>query len=30
MAGVVETGFFIGMATRAVVAFETGVKEFSR
>lgn len=28
--GVVETGFFIGMATRAVVAFETEVKEFSR
>lgn len=27
--GVVETGFFIGMATRAVVAFEDGIKEFS-
>lgn len=30
IAGVVETGFFIGMATRAVVAFETEIKEFSR
>jgi ribose 5-phosphate isomerase A len=30
LAGVVETGFFIGMATRAVVAFETEIKEFSR
>ena len=28
--GVVETGFCLGMATRAVVAFETGIKEFSR
>jgi ribose 5-phosphate isomerase A len=28
--GVVETGFFIRMATRAVVAFEREVKEFSR
>lgn len=30
LAGVVETGFFIGMATRAIVAFESEVKEFSR
>ena len=30
LAGVVETGFFIGMATRAVVAFETEIREFSR
>jgi ribose 5-phosphate isomerase A len=30
IAGVVETGFFIGMATRAIVAFETEVKEFTR
>ncbi len=30
LAGVVETGFFIGMATRAVVAFESEIKEFSR
>ena len=30
LAGVVETGFFIGMATRAVVAFESEVKEFTR
>ena len=30
LAGVVETGFFIGMATRAVVAFETEIKEFTR
>ncbi len=30
LAGVVETGFFIGMAKRAIVAFETEVKEFSR
>jgi ribose 5-phosphate isomerase A len=30
IAGVVETGFFIGMATRALVAFETEVKEFTR
>jgi ribose 5-phosphate isomerase A len=30
IAGVVETGFFIGMATRAVVAFESEIKEFSR
>ena len=29
VAGVVETGFFIGMATRAVVAFETEIKEFN-
>ena len=29
LAGVVETGFFIGMATRAIVAFESEVKEFS-
>jgi ribose 5-phosphate isomerase A len=28
--GVVETGFFIGLATRAVVAFETEIREFSR
>lgn len=28
--GVVETGFFLGMATRAVVAFENEVKEFTR
>jgi ribose 5-phosphate isomerase A len=28
--GVVETGFFIGMATRGIIAFETGVKEFNR
>jgi ribose 5-phosphate isomerase A len=28
--GVVETGFFIGMATRAIVAFESEVKEFKR
>ncbi len=30
LAGVVETGFFIGMATRAIVAFETEVKELIR
>lgn len=30
IAGVVETGFFINLAARAVVAFETEVKEFSR
>ena len=30
LAGVVETGFFIGMATRAIVAFEREVKEFNR
>ena len=30
LAGVVETGFFIGMATRAVVAFETEIKEYKR
>ncbi|HEY8563778.1 MAG TPA: ribose 5-phosphate isomerase A [Pyrinomonadaceae bacterium] len=30
LAGVVETGFFIGMVTRAVVAFETEVEEFTR
>jgi ribose 5-phosphate isomerase A len=30
IAGVVETGFFIGLATRAIVAFETEIKEFSR
>jgi ribose 5-phosphate isomerase A len=30
LAGVVETGFFIGMATRAVVAFETEIREFTR
>jgi ribose 5-phosphate isomerase A len=30
LAGVVETGFFIGMATRAIVAFESEVKEFRR
>ena len=30
LAGVVETGFFIGMATRAVVAFETEVMELTR
>jgi ribose 5-phosphate isomerase A len=30
LAGVVETGFFIGMAIRAVVAFESEVKEFRR
>ncbi len=30
LAGVVETGFFIGMATRAVVAFDGEVREFSR
>jgi ribose 5-phosphate isomerase A len=30
IAGVVETGFFIGMATRAVVAFETEIKELTR
>jgi len=30
LAGVVETGFFIGMATRAIVAFESEVKEFNR
>jgi ribose 5-phosphate isomerase A len=30
IAGVVETGFFIGMATRAVVAFDTEIKEFGR
>jgi ribose 5-phosphate isomerase A len=28
--GVVETGFFIGMATRAVIAFEMEIKEFTR
>jgi ribose 5-phosphate isomerase A len=28
--GVVETGFFLGMAARAVVAFENEVKEFTR
>jgi ribose 5-phosphate isomerase A len=28
--GVVETGFFIGMATRVIVAFETEIKEFKR
>jgi ribose 5-phosphate isomerase A len=30
IAGVVETGFFIGMAARAIVAFETEIKEFTR
>ena len=30
IAGVVETGFFIGMAARAIVAFESEVKEFTR
>jgi len=30
LAGVVETGFFIGMAARAIVAFESEVKEFTR
>ncbi|MGI8786669.1 MAG: ribose 5-phosphate isomerase A [Pyrinomonadaceae bacterium] len=30
LTGVVETGFFIGMATRAVVAFENEVKEFTK
>jgi ribose 5-phosphate isomerase A len=30
IAGVVETGFFIRMATRAIVAFETEIKEFGR
>ena len=30
LAGVVETGFFINMATRAIVAFESKVREFSR
>jgi ribose 5-phosphate isomerase A len=30
LAGVVETGFFIGMATRAIIAFESEVKEFKR
>lgn len=30
LAGVVETGFFIGMASRAIVAFEREVKEFKR
>lgn len=30
LAGVVETGFFIEMATRAIVAFESGIKEFTR
>jgi ribose 5-phosphate isomerase A len=30
LAGVVETGFFIGMAARAIVAFESEVKEFKR
>jgi ribose 5-phosphate isomerase A len=30
ISGVVETGFFIGMATRAVVAFETKVEEYTR
>src|SRR5215203_2617849 len=30
IAGVVETGFFIGMATRAVIAFEMEIKEFTR
>lgn len=29
LAGVVETGFFIGIATRAIVAFESEVKEFN-
>lgn len=28
--GVVETGFFIGMASRAIVAFENEIKEFER
>ncbi|HVF46519.1 MAG TPA: ribose 5-phosphate isomerase A [Pyrinomonadaceae bacterium] len=30
MTGVVETGFFLGMATRAFVAFEGEVREFKR
>lgn len=30
LTGVVETGFFIGMANRAVVAFENEVREFTR
>jgi len=30
LTGVVETGFFIGMAARAVVAFENEVREFNR
>ncbi|MGI8469074.1 MAG: ribose 5-phosphate isomerase A [Pyrinomonadaceae bacterium] len=30
LTGVVETGFFIDMATRAVVAFEFEIKEFTR
>ena len=30
IAGVVETGFFIGLATRAIVAFETEIREFTR
>lgn len=30
LAGVVETGLFIGLVTRAVVAFETGVRELTR
>jgi ribose 5-phosphate isomerase A len=30
MTGVVETGFFLGMATRAFVAFEGEVREFTR
>lgn len=30
LAGVIETGFFIGMAARAIVAFESEVKEFTR
>ena len=30
LSGVVETGFFIGLANRAFVAFESEVKEFSR
>lgn len=30
LTGVVETGFFIGMAARAVVAFESEIKEFTR
>lgn len=30
LAGVVETGFFIHMATRAIVAFENEIREFTR
>jgi ribose 5-phosphate isomerase A len=30
LAGVVETGFFMGMTNRAIIAFESEIKEFKR